>query len=214
MSPVASSTTTPQIWAVFARTPRCGGLTGFWPAGGTKLATSTGSAGSDVSITRTPSVYQELYASVQGALGGRGARDRDLRPIERCQQAVAGRLDDRPTSSRYGCQQELVMSQLRGQQADPTRQDRHAYNGHDGGASKHAPDDGQRDRSEDEPCREEFDCRLGHRRIEGRLSTRQEDQPQCQRCAGHEQARYPVSHRRSSIARRETSSSWSSPLPC
>ena len=34
MRPVASSTTTPQTWVVFERTPRCDGLTGFVPQAG------------------------------------------------------------------------------------------------------------------------------------------------------------------------------------
>src|SRR5919106_6567035 len=55
------ATTTPQTCGACERTPRCDGLTGFCPAGGTKKATSFGRVGSLTSITRTPSEYQDVY---------------------------------------------------------------------------------------------------------------------------------------------------------
>ena len=62
--PVFSSTTTPQTCVVFESTPRCDGLTGFVVAGGTKCATSFGAFGLERSITRTPSVYHDVYEVV------------------------------------------------------------------------------------------------------------------------------------------------------
>src|SRR6266508_697643 len=61
MRPVASSTTTPQIWVVFVNVPRCDGLTGFSVADGTKYATRCTFRGFDTSHTCTPSEYQDEY---------------------------------------------------------------------------------------------------------------------------------------------------------